>query len=430
MSANQGIPLERREAAVADYLQRKAENHSEVTITQVAADHGMSPASLKRFLRAHRGGPIKPPLPNRGGPQPRLSKAQRHRLVELVLETPTMNLGAISQAAEVEFGMSVSETTIRRCLRESGLTKRHLRKKAAAKVPQTTGEAERRYEQRHRRKPEARPHRNAYPSDFTDAEWAFIEPKWREVASALPVEHSLRDVLEALRFIGATGIPWRYLPHDFPPHTTVRRWFDRWTRDGSIDAVNDWLRRSLRRRAGREETPSLLIIDSQSVKTTEGGEGVGYDGGKKIRGRKRHIAVDTMGLPWLFSVHSAGIQDRDGAALVLSTDLLEQLPRMKFIIADGGYAGRCERETAARTGVAMRIVRRRDAYGAWTKKGTPPEQQRAGFKVLPMRWIVERSLSWGLKSRRLARDHERTIASSEAWTKLAFQRIMVARLPG
>lgn len=429
-----GAPIDtkKRNEVVADYLRRKAEN-PKTSYADVAADHGVGRASLNRWLRQWREEKdLAPKTPVRRGAQPKLTSEQGDAVAEWAKRHPGSRLWEVVDYIEATFGVRVGETTARRILHQRNVGKRRLTKLQASRKASEEDGAERRYTDAHRRKPEPHSGRRAYPSDFTHAEWQAIEPVWREHARAVPRDHELRDVVEALRYIGATGMPWRYLPHDFPPHGTVRRWFDTWTRDGTITRVNDAIRRSLRRRAGRHETPSVLIIDSLSVKSHEGGEDIGYDGGKKVRGRKRHIAVDTLGLPWLTAVHSAHVQDRDGIDQVVPSDIKERLPRLEKILADAGYQGRCEKRTLARTGVPIEIVRRRgdNTNGEWASLTGPAPTMTRGFKVLPKRWIVERSLAWGTRRRRLARDFERTTAASHAWLELSFQHVMVARLAG
>lgn len=421
------IPEERRAAAVAEYRRRKAKA-PKMGIAVVAREFGIGEASLKRWLwldqehghvRAQRMG---------GHRWEKLTQEQRDEAVAMVLAEPTLRLYEVAARMSERAGFTVGEGVVRRALRKRGIGKRRLVKeaRAAAPVQPTPG----RYKAKHRRKPEDRPHRRAYPSDFTDAEWAVVGPLWEEHATAQPVDHELRDVLDAMRYVGATGCPWRYIPHDYPPHATVYAWFDRWSRDGSLEKVNAELRRMLRRAEGREDTPSLLIVDSQSVKMREGGAGCGYDGGKKVRGRKRHIAVDTLGLPWFAVVHPASIQDRDGMDLVLPDDLRERLPRIEQVLADAGYQGRAEVRLRERTGVPLRIARRRgdQTNGEWGEMDGPPPTRPAGFKPVPLRWIVERSFAWANRRRRLSSDFERTPAHSLAWFHHANQFSMVARI--
>lgn len=426
------IPEDQRREVVEAYLSRKASDPS-TSYASVAAEFGVGEASVSRWLRRYReDGTVGVRSPRRNASRRKLSQDLADAMAAWVLSNPAKRLWEIREYVERELGVVVSEPTIRRELNRKNIGKRRLTKLARVAEESGTSDTQRRYDKSHRRTPPHKPQRRSYPSDFTDVEWAAIEPIWREHARSFPQNHALRDVVEALRYLGAAGCPWRYLPNDFPPHQTVRRWFDCWHRDGTVKRVNDAIRRLLRRSAGREETPSLLIIDSLSIKTHEGGEERGYDGGKKVSGRKRHIAVDTLGWPWLCAVHSASLQDRDGIDRVIPDDIRERLPRLEKILADAGYQGRAEHRTRQRTGVPLEIARRRgdSTTGEWASKAGPAPTRPAGFKVIPKRWIVERSLAWCTRRRRMARDYERTIAAAEAWMALAFQHTMVARYAG
>ena len=203
------------------------------------------------------------------------------------------------------------------------------------------------------------------------------------------------------------------LPREFGPWPTVHHYYRLWRRDGTLQKIHDALRRQVRVQDGRKPTPSPAIIDSQSVKTAEKGGARGYDAGKKINGRKRHIVVDTLGLVLAVVVHAANIQDRDGAKLVLAL-LKGRFSRLKLIWADGGYAGQLI-EWARKLGRwVLEIVRRSD--------------DRAGFVVLPKRWIVERTFSWFGRYRRLSKDYETLTESSESVIYLAMTHLMVRLL--
>jgi transposase len=254
-----------------------------------------------------------------------------------------------------------------------------------------------------------------YASDTTDAEWALIEP-WMPRPKRLGRRRKtkLRCVVDALLYILASGCQWRMLPKDFPPSSTVQGYFYRWLKDGTLWRINHALVMAAREAEGREASPSAGIIDSQSVKTTEMGGPRGYDAGKKINGRKRHILVDTCGFLIGLVVHPADIQDRDGAPWLIAS-IRHTHPWLRHVFADGGYAGKKLAGALARLGKwTLEIVKRSDAA--------------KGFIVLPRRWVVERSFAWFGRSRRLAKDFEATIASAEAWVLLASIRLITRRL--
>lgn len=254
-----------------------------------------------------------------------------------------------------------------------------------------------------------------YASDTTDAEWALIAPHLPPPRRlGRPRTTELRSVVDALLYILATGCQWRLLPRDFPPYSTVQRFFYRWREDGIWQRVNHDLMMRAREAEGREASPSAGVIDSQTVKTTEAGGPRGFDAGKKIKGRKRHILTDTTGLMVAAMVHEASIQDRDGAVPLLAS-IRSCLPWLRHVFADGAYAGaKLDDALAALGRWTIEIVRRSDAA--------------KGFELLPRRWVVERTLAWLNRNRRLAKDFEASIASATTWLLMASVKLLMRRL--
>jgi len=256
--------------------------------------------------------------------------------------------------------------------------------------------------------------RQPYPTDLSDEQWNLLEPM-------LPPRFlrgrkrtvDLREVVNAILYLLRSGCAWRYLPHDFPKWTTVYYYFRRWRDLEWLAKLNGELRAQVRLADGRDKDPSAAIIDSQSVKTTEQGGEKGYDAGKKVNGRKRHILVDTLGLLLCVKVLAANIQDRDGAQALLS-EVKERMPRLYLIWADGGYRGKLISWVATTCLWLLQVVKRNDDV--------------KGFVVLPRRWVVERTFGWLGRNRRLSKDYERQCETSEAFVYLAMIHLMLKRL--
>ena len=254
-----------------------------------------------------------------------------------------------------------------------------------------------------------------YASDCTDEEWAIIEPFMPGPSCVgRPRKSNLREIWNAIQYIATTGCQWALLPKCFPPFTTVQYYFYGLRDSGVLDLLNEALVCVARRLCGRDEEPTAAIIDSQSVKTTEAGGPRGFDAGKKIKGRKRHIVTDTQGHMLTGVVHEANIQDRDGAPGVISL-ACASFPCIVHVFADGGYAGEKLEEALAKVGgPVIEIVKRPD--------------DAKGFVLVARRWVVERTLAWVNRCRRLAKDWEATIASSEAWLIIASIRQLSRRI--
>ncbi|MDI3390793.1 IS5 family transposase [Streptomyces sp. B-S-A8] len=255
---------------------------------------------------------------------------------------------------------------------------------------------------------------------MTDAEWARVRPLlpvpgWLRGRGGQPEVYCHRAMLDAVRYLVDNGIKWRAMPADFPPWDRVYAFFRRWRDHGLVKEFHDRLRNRLRRREGRDERPTAGVIDSQSVKADAvvGADSRGFDGGKLINGRKRHVVVDTLGLLLAVTVTAAGIGDRP-AARVLLRQVADTHHQLALVWADGGYTGKLIEYCLTGLGLVLAIVQRRDKL--------------RGFVVLPKRWIVERFFAHLMRSRRLARDFERSTTSAEAVIYWSMTMLMTRRL--
>jgi putative transposase len=256
--------------------------------------------------------------------------------------------------------------------------------------------------------------RQRYPTDLTDAQWAVLEPLIPPARpGGRPRSMEMREVVNAIFYVTRTGIPWEYLPHDFPKWQTVYAYHRQWLDDGVWEALNDALRQAVRQKERRDPEPTGGIIDSQSVKMTALPGWRGYDAGKKINGRKRSIVVDTLGLLVRVVVHAADRSDAWGAKQVL-TLVHDAAKRLKKLWGDQHYGGKLAEWAKETFGWDLEVIRR------------SPDAE--GFEVLPLRWRVERTFGWFGWYRRLSKDYEVLTGVSEAFIYAAMVHLMLRRL--
>ena len=253
-----------------------------------------------------------------------------------------------------------------------------------------------------------------YPSNLTDEQWRIVKKLLPPAKKRGRKPIDRRRVVDAVLYWNRTGCQWRYLPAEFPHWNTVYGIFRRWRIDGTWMAIHDRLRELVRTAAGKKPTPTAAIIDSQSIRTAEGGENRGFDGGKKITGRKRHIAVDTLGLLLVAVVHAADFQDYEGGHFVLQ-GIREKYKRLKVVFADSAY-GKCGLPEWAKQ--TCRVILQTVLRPVHAK----------GFVILPKRWVVERTFAWMNRHRRLSKDYERLTENSEAVMYIAMIDLMSKRL--
>ena len=369
-----------------------------------------------------------PKAVDQGGRPPALKPQQMALLRDIVSQMLHATLEELAAELEQRGSVRVCAATIRRTLRAQGVV-RVMPERRAFEAPKPGAPKPRRYgyTATHRRDLGPR-----YSTDLTDTEWMLVADLFERPAGGrgTPARYERRQLVDACCYVLRTGCAWRLLPSSFAPWQAVYKAFVRWVEAGAFERMQDRLRQQWRVRMGRSVEPSAAVIDAQSNRASPQGGDCGYDAGKKVKGRKRHIVVDTLGLLLAVTVTAASIQDRDGAAAVVA-QACRKAPSIARLYTDGAYGGQCAQAIEQAHGIRVEVVRRPSNRSTGTLHDPQQSlwpQPAVGFVVLPKRWVVERTHAWNERWRRMVMHHNRKTCISTAWVWLAEARILLARL--
>lgn len=345
-------------------------------------------------------------------------------------EQPRSSLDEVTRELFRRAGVKVSTVTVRKALREAGIERLKPLRRAGerAAVQGSAPPARTGYTPVHRRGDGP----SGMNTDLTDAEWALVADLFeRDGQRGVPPRYERRLMVNACCYALRTGCAWRLLPKSFPPWQAVYKSFSRWAAAGTFEAMHDRLRQQWRSRMGKAPEPTAAIIDAQSTRSTAQGGNTGFDAGKKVKGRKRNLVVDTLGLLLAVTVTAASVQDRDAAAPVVA-QACAKVPGLKKLYTDAAYGGQCALAIEKTHGIAVEVVRHpgNRSTGTWRDTQQPlwPEPVPKGFVVQAKRWVVERTHAWNERARRLIAHHDRSDWAPVAWVWLAEARILATRL--
>lgn len=354
---------------------------------------------------------------NKGRPH-KLGADELKIVHDLALANPADPVVELTRKFNEQTGLAIDRWLMARSLARAGV-KRVRRGKARPKAG--VRKDAHRFSDEHRPDAPAR----GYPSSLTDHEWSLIRDLFETTGPGRPPKHPRRTVVDAIAYVVRSGCAWRMLPRHFPKWQTVYAAFREWSAKERFILMHARLAAMWREREERDANPTAAVIDSQSVRTSAQGGPKGFDANKKIKGRKRHLATDTLGLLLAVVVTAASVQDRDAAPVVLDA-ALDRYPTIAMVFVDQGYAGRCADELRTRD-VRVEVVRRRERVWTTNQLSLLPLPARS-FEVLPRRWVIERTNAWNDSPRRMAKDYDRLLDVSASWIWLTEARLLLRRV--
>lgn len=373
-----------------------------------------------------------PPTPprRRAGRPPKLNSEQRERLKQLALEHPLLSLPDLTRLFAEREGVKLSSRTVSKYLLDAGLKRTRGKQRRSSGAGASTAKVSKdspRYSARHRDEGDL----DRYPHGLTDAEWARVRDLFENRGPGRPPKHPRRLMLDACIYVLRSGCPWRMLPKDFPHWEAVYDTFRRWSDAGIFEEMHDRLRAMYREREHRAVEPTAAIVDAQAVRSSAQGGVKGFDAGKKIKGRKRHLVTDTLGLVLAVLITGANVQDRDAAEPVVQM-AKEKYDTIRRGWVDAGYGGKALDAIRANLDVDLSVVRHPNNrnVGRWhdPQLPLPIDLAPSGFVVLPKRWIIERTNGWTDHCRRLQRSQDQRVDVEQGWFWLAHARLLLRRL--